>query len=169
LKMDRSFIALEQLDERNARIISSITALAQGLSMVVVAEGIETQEQLDRLAELGVAYGQGYFIGRPETVEAAGQRLLHIPHVSSLPTQAPPTLLTRSLYEPVPNQSQITLPSSSGWTVPKVDPVSPHTTEQETDLLPSIFAITPIEKPAPARKAKKKLPVRAKKKVKRRG
>ena len=39
--------------------------IAEDLNAEVIAEGIETEEDLDRLKELGVKYGQGYFLGMP--------------------------------------------------------------------------------------------------------
>jgi len=58
LKIDRSFIAPESFDHRSGMIITSITDLAHSLGMVVVAEGIEIQAQVDRLAQLGCDLGQ---------------------------------------------------------------------------------------------------------------
>ena len=75
LKLDRSFIALEDFDERNGKIITSITTLAHSLGMTVIGEGIETQAQIDRLASLGCELGQGFLISAPETAESASARL----------------------------------------------------------------------------------------------
>ena len=47
----------------------SIIDLAHNFDMTVVAEGIEDAETLQLLTELGCDYGQGYFIGRPMTLE----------------------------------------------------------------------------------------------------
>ena len=65
IKIDRSFTK-EMLEEEScAAIVKSIIRLAADLDMSVVAEGIETQEQLDYLRESGCAEGQGYLIGKP--------------------------------------------------------------------------------------------------------
>ena len=55
---------------RNVKIVRSIIDLAHNFDMTVVAEGVEDAETLQRLTELGCDYGQGYFIGRPMTLEA---------------------------------------------------------------------------------------------------
>ncbi len=159
LKMDRSFIDLEHLDERNARIIASITSLAHGLNMSVVAEGVETQEQIDRLAELGVVYGQGYFLGRPETVEAANERLQRIEVKENEPVaevaMLPPPRIG-SLYAPLIDQPLPILAKKSEWVAPKPIALEPAVEYSETDLLPSIFALTPMAKSEPVRKVRKK-------------
>jgi EAL domain-containing protein (putative c-di-GMP-specific phosphodiesterase class I) len=51
--------------EELAILVSKIAALADKLDMTVVAEGIETEDQLKALLSLGIDYGQGYFLGRP--------------------------------------------------------------------------------------------------------
>jgi len=65
LKIDRSFI--DQLSEngQSRAIVRSITALAQALGLSTVAEGVETQSQLDSLQALGCKEVQGYFFARP--------------------------------------------------------------------------------------------------------
>jgi EAL domain-containing protein (putative c-di-GMP-specific phosphodiesterase class I) len=71
LKIDKSFI--ERIGEDpKARLITSATiGLAKTLGLEVVAEGIETAEQLRELKELGCALGQGYYLARPMTSEEA--------------------------------------------------------------------------------------------------
>ena len=56
----------------NAEIVYTIIKLAQNLKMKVVAEGIETAEQLAQLQQLNCEYGQGYFFSKPLEAEAAG-------------------------------------------------------------------------------------------------
>jgi EAL domain-containing protein (putative c-di-GMP-specific phosphodiesterase class I) len=46
-------------------MVSALVALSKATDTQVVAEGIETMSELVSLAELGVAFGQGYFLGRP--------------------------------------------------------------------------------------------------------
>ncbi len=68
LKIDRSFVnALTETNGRNStsEIIRSTITLAHNLGMSVVAEGIETQQQLQTLQSYGCDCGQGYFIARP--------------------------------------------------------------------------------------------------------
>ncbi len=75
LKIDRSFISRMGPNGENTEIARTIVALAQGLGLEVVAEGIETDYQLAHLRNLGCQYGQGYLFSRPLTGEAAGELL----------------------------------------------------------------------------------------------
>ena len=61
VKIDQSFIARLTGSEEGQVIVSAILGLARNLGMGVVAEGIETLAQLDRLRLLGCDRGQGYF------------------------------------------------------------------------------------------------------------
>lgn len=64
LKMDRSFfLDLDNAKTRN--VISCILELAEQLDMETVAEGIETEEQIDSLRRLGCDVVQGYYFSRP--------------------------------------------------------------------------------------------------------
>ena len=65
LKIDRSFIRDITLDQDDTTIVKTILAMAEALNLRVIAEGVETQEQYDFLAELGCAEGQGYLFARP--------------------------------------------------------------------------------------------------------
>ncbi|PCJ47862.1 MAG: hypothetical protein COA74_10530 [Gammaproteobacteria bacterium] len=65
LKVDRSFVSEMEKREENMAIINTIKILAVSLNMEVVAEGIETYEQLELLKKMGFEYGQGYFFSRP--------------------------------------------------------------------------------------------------------
>jgi EAL domain-containing protein (putative c-di-GMP-specific phosphodiesterase class I) len=55
----------------NSEIVSTIIKLGQNLKMKVIAEGIETSEQLAQLKTLNCEYGQGYFFAKPMKAEAA--------------------------------------------------------------------------------------------------
>ncbi|WP_020207657.1 EAL domain-containing protein [Gilvimarinus chinensis] len=65
LKIDRGFVSNIKNSESAKRLIETIVRLAQGLGMVVVAEGVETQEEHDFLREAGCDYAQGYMLGKP--------------------------------------------------------------------------------------------------------
>ena len=64
LKIDRSFVSLMNSDD-NFEIVRTITTLAHTLGMDVIAEGVETSEQLAQLKGLGCEFGQGYFFSKP--------------------------------------------------------------------------------------------------------
>ncbi|MEO5940965.1 MAG: EAL domain-containing protein, partial [Candidatus Limnocylindrales bacterium] len=70
LKIDRSFVAGIDEDNSNLPIVKAVIALAHGLGIEVVAEGIETASQLARLRELVCDRGQGYWFARPLPPEA---------------------------------------------------------------------------------------------------
>ncbi len=65
LKIDRSFISRIESDLERLEIVRTIILLAQNLGLSVTAEGIETDEQLRLLCELGCDLGQGYLFSRP--------------------------------------------------------------------------------------------------------
>lgn len=69
IKIDREFVANILTDERDLAVVRSILALAQGLDLKVVAEGIEEQAQCDMLRDFGCEYGQGYLFSRPMTAD----------------------------------------------------------------------------------------------------
>ena len=65
LKIDRSFVNDINIDPADRELTNAAIAMAHGLNLKVVAEGIETQEQLVSLEEMGCDYGQGYLFGKP--------------------------------------------------------------------------------------------------------
>ncbi len=69
LKIDRAFIAHLDSDRADAAIVGAIISLAHGLGMEVVAEGVETAEQVAALRRLGCDEVQGYFVRKPVTAE----------------------------------------------------------------------------------------------------
>ena len=75
IKIDKSFISGLPQDTENAAITRAIIALAHGLKMVVVAEGVETDEQLLLLEQFGCDMVQGYYLGHPLPPDAIGAML----------------------------------------------------------------------------------------------
>lgn len=65
LKLDRSFISKVGSDHKSFALCEAIIAMAHKLKIKVVAEGIETAEQLSIMTDMGCDFGQGYFIARP--------------------------------------------------------------------------------------------------------
>ena len=65
LKIASEFIQLAEDDSRSAALAGAIVALGESLDIATVAEGIETQEQAERMRSLGCTYGQGYFFAKP--------------------------------------------------------------------------------------------------------
>jgi diguanylate cyclase (GGDEF)-like protein len=65
LKIDQSFVSKMHLSTENVEIARTITTLAHNLGMDVVAEGIETEEQVEQLTALRCEYGQGYLFSKP--------------------------------------------------------------------------------------------------------
>jgi diguanylate cyclase (GGDEF)-like protein/PAS domain S-box-containing protein len=71
LKIDRSFVTRMSENNENTEIVRTIIVLAQNLGMDVVAEGVETNEQLFLLQKLGCENGQGYFFSKPVNADGA--------------------------------------------------------------------------------------------------
>ena len=75
VKIDRTFIDAMSTDPRAARLIEGILAMTSGLGLQTVAEGIETEDQLDALTRIGCQFGQGYLLGRPVAATTVTQEL----------------------------------------------------------------------------------------------
>ncbi|HUR18388.1 MAG TPA: EAL domain-containing protein [Acidimicrobiales bacterium] len=65
LKIDRSFVDGLGQEPEDTAIVAGVVAMAQALELSVVAEGVETKEQLERLRVLGCESVQGYYFSRP--------------------------------------------------------------------------------------------------------
>lgn len=68
IKIDRAFVINLGRNPQSAAIVRAVIDLGHGLEMSIVAEGVETQEQLGFLSEEGCDAVQGYFIGRPAPI-----------------------------------------------------------------------------------------------------
>ncbi len=75
LKIDQSFVHDLTMDEDNAGIVTAVIGMGKSLHMRVVAEGVETRNQLEILQEYGCLQGQGYYFCRPVPAEEFGQLL----------------------------------------------------------------------------------------------
>ena len=77
VKVDRSFVAgLSALAGQTDReLVAAVIGMARALNLVVVAEGIESAEQVIALRDLGCAYGQGYLYARPLAAEELAELL----------------------------------------------------------------------------------------------
>lgn len=85
LKIDQSFVHTLGQDIKGDALCSAIHSIGQALGIVIVAEGVETQAQLDRLRQFGSDEVQGYLISRPMPASALS-----------------PLLQGRPLFDPVP-------------------------------------------------------------------
>lgn len=75
LKIDRLFVSQMHDNNENTEIVRTIVVLARNLGMDVIAEGLETEQQLLKLLVLGCDYGQGYFFCRPADAQTIEQLL----------------------------------------------------------------------------------------------
>jgi EAL domain-containing protein (putative c-di-GMP-specific phosphodiesterase class I) len=82
-KIDRSFLAgIGVGHEKSEALLAGVSALASGLGLVTIVEGIETHEQLNWLRANGFSCGQGYLFSRPISLPAA------IDYVEALPQRS---------------------------------------------------------------------------------
>lgn len=80
LKIDQTFIRRLDSNGQNSEIVRAIATLAHNLQMNVIAEGVETKEQLSQVGLLGCEQVQGYLIARPLDVHAAEQFIKQTAH-----------------------------------------------------------------------------------------
>jgi diguanylate cyclase (GGDEF)-like protein len=92
LKLDRSFTAELAHEPRSAKIVAATIDMARALGMTVVAEGVESEEQLAVLRRLGCDYAQGFLFARPEVPDAIFARIRqayeHDSQIASRPVKA---------------------------------------------------------------------------------
>jgi len=70
VKIDQSFVRDLTIDADDAAIVTAIVAMGRSLGVDVVAEGVETEEQLSELKRLGCGRAQGFLLGRPMDADA---------------------------------------------------------------------------------------------------
>jgi len=96
LKIDRSFVSQMTRDKDNYEIVRHIIALARSLGLRIVAEGVETEEQLKMLYNLACQFGQGHLFSKPLD-EASAKVLLRAQGV--MPSRSPAAQLSLHLTE----------------------------------------------------------------------
>jgi diguanylate cyclase (GGDEF)-like protein/PAS domain S-box-containing protein len=82
LKIDRAFIKEVNMKHTGNSIINTIVAMARGLKLNVIAEGVETQQQLDYLIEIGCSEAQGFLFGKPLSADIINQLLMQEPYAA---------------------------------------------------------------------------------------
>ena len=76
LKMDRAFIRNIEHSEKDMQFVKLILEIAKNLDMPVIAEGVETQEQLQLLKKYGCAMAQGFLFSPPLPPEEFASRFI---------------------------------------------------------------------------------------------
>ena len=77
IKLDRSLVGTDGDDAKKRAIVRAVTSMGQSLGLCVLGEGVENQEQLDRLRTDGCSNVQGYYMGRPVPVSEIDLILKH--------------------------------------------------------------------------------------------
>ena len=85
LKIDRSFVSSMGQTKESYEIVRTVITLAQSLSLSIVAEGIETNDQLEKLSELNCQYGQGHFFSKALAAEWAASLLFSNTNIGVVP------------------------------------------------------------------------------------
>ena len=75
LKIDRAFIWALQSGSNEAAVVRAVIMLGKSLGKAIIAEGIETEDQLEQLRQMGCDAGQGYHLSRPLAAELIDQLL----------------------------------------------------------------------------------------------
>jgi EAL domain-containing protein (putative c-di-GMP-specific phosphodiesterase class I) len=70
LKVDRSFVAALEEGPQSHDLLQAILGVGRSLSLTVIAEGIETEQQLETIRAMGCEMAQGFLLGRPAPAEA---------------------------------------------------------------------------------------------------
>ena len=103
LKVDRSFVTGIGSDTDKGEIVTLIAGLARGLSLEIVAEGVETGAQVEYLRALGCHYGQGYYFARPaEAADALPLRRAARTTIRSAEPARPAAVATPAISRPTP-------------------------------------------------------------------
>jgi len=77
LKIDQSFVSNMTEDKEAKAIVRTCIILGHELNMTIVAEGVETEDQLNLLRQMGCDIAQGYLLSRPVTAD----KIIHLQHI----------------------------------------------------------------------------------------
>lgn len=80
LKIDRTFLKENRINKSDNTIINTIVVMAKGLNLNVIAEGVETQPQLDYLCGINCREAQGFLFGKPLPADVVTQLLVQEPY-----------------------------------------------------------------------------------------
>lgn len=92
IKIDKSFVDSIDINPENKKIIEMIINLSHELGMKVLAEGVETKEQLNHIIEMGCDYAQGYYFYKPLYVAEFERILLEQKRASQIPDEERSTI-----------------------------------------------------------------------------
>ncbi len=159
LKIDRAFLLEDGVSENATTIFDAITQLAHNLNLNVVAEGVESQDQLLRLQRRGVDYAQGFYIGEPVSAKRVIEALGGQPYVPDTPGTGISQLWDRLLgKEPEPEQVNADLPSPQQQAAEiaemqiedgALEPWSPDSNDVSDPGVDEALATDTLEKPEP--------------------
>jgi EAL domain-containing protein (putative c-di-GMP-specific phosphodiesterase class I) len=79
LKIDQAFVRDMMTTSESMSIVKTIVLLAHALEMPVIAEGIETDDQLRALRDLGCEFGQGYLFSKPQDATTTAELIVSDP------------------------------------------------------------------------------------------
>ena len=82
LKIDRTFLKESRINKGDNTIINTIVAMAKGLNLNVIAEGVESQAQLEYLREIDCSEAQGFLFGKPLPSNVISQLLIQEPYAT---------------------------------------------------------------------------------------
>lgn len=104
-KVDRAFIRRLADEPESRAIVEAITGMGRALGLIMVAEGVETQEQLDRVRDLGCQQVQGFLLGRPMSPERLLDVIEHGPPLE--PTRRRPQAVGQPPEERPPSSHEL--------------------------------------------------------------
>jgi len=133
LKVDRSSLAASEDEDYRSWLLEAILVFGRDLSLTVIAKGVETQDQLTALKEMGCKMAQGYFLGEPAPSTTVERLLgMHIAPVASTepPQSAAPTYDTqvkliepeKPLANPAPAAATGPIPAGNAGVAPAAEP-----------------------------------------------
>lgn len=106
LKLDLKFMQIDADNKgKGIQILKSIVDMAHKLSLVIIAEGVETKEQCDLLKSMNCIYGQGYYFHKPMPV-ANAEKLLQETPIEDLHTAQSRIRRLRNVREALPDTPQ---------------------------------------------------------------